>query len=508
MEPDSDMVRADRGTMLPSHGDVSVPRDGRFTARKSNASGGRSGAGNRTHTVTVDARTISRPIVCGLVRCFDGICVSSTALLSLYCYSVVNPAYRFEPAIFVLTGLVAAFSCNTMFSMLKLYHFAHLSEIGWALKRMLAGWAGIVLIGLSIAFLTKTSAYFSRIWLVTWFVMVASSLSLGRLVVAKLIESWSASERLARRVAIVGAGPAARRLVEECRAAWNREIHIVGVFDDRQTRIPTELEGVGVLGSIGALIALARTTMIDEIIIALPCSAADRINQLAQRLRELPVDLRLWIDVSMRKLAIRDFEFRAGAPVATLADRPLKHWSAVQKRVEDIALATILLPIAAPLILLLAIAVRLDSRGPAFFKQKRFGFNNQVIEVLKFRTMFIDRCDVSGAAQTRRDDPRVTRLGQFLRCTSLDELPQLFNVVTGAMSFVGPRPHPLEMKAMDQLYHEAVSEYFARHRVRPGITGLAQVSGLRGEIDTMEKARKRVRSRSVLYRTLVSWPRH
>jgi Undecaprenyl-phosphate glucose phosphotransferase len=488
MEDDSGSVRSDHGKTPPVHGDVSAPQGRRYGARRSSASGGQSAAGTRT----INARTISQPVVCGLLRFFDGIWVFSTALLSVYCYSVMKPDYRFDPVIFVLIAVVAAFSSNTVFNALKLYQFARLSELGWELKRILAGWVGIVLVGLSIAFLTKTSADFSRVWLVTWLAATILGLSGGRLMVAYLIGRWSANGRMRRQVAIVGTGLEASRLIEECRACWSQEVQLVGVFDDRGTRVAAELFGTPLLGGIDMLASFVRTSIIDEIIIALPCSAADRINQVVKRLRELPIDLRLWIDVSARKMAIKGIEYRGGVTVATLADRPLKHWSALQKRVEDTVLAVILLLLTAPLLLLAAVAIKWDSPGPIFFRQQRFGFNNNVIEVVKFRTMFVDQCDPSGADRTRSGDARVTRVGRLLRGTSLDELPQLFNVLMGSMSIVGPRPHPLSMKAVDRLYHEAVGEYFARHRVRPGITGLAQVSGHRGEIDTIAKAQKRV----------------
>jgi polysaccharide biosynthesis protein PslA len=180
------------------------------------------------------------------------------------------------------------------------------------------------------------------------------------------------------------------------------------------------------------------------------------------------------------------------APVLLIADRPIKKWGALVKWIEDKILAGILLISLSPILALIALAIKLDSRGPVLFVQKRFGFNNEVIAVIKFRTMHINRCDASGAARTTRGDPRVTRIGRVLRLLSIDELPQLINVVRGDMSLIGPRPHPIAMKAGGCLYGEAVEQYFHRHRVKPGITGWAQVNGLRGEVDSIEKAKARI----------------
>src|SRR6185437_6858308 len=217
---------------------------------------------------------IARPVICGLLRFFDWAWISLTAMLSIYIYTLVNPENRFNPLLFLLVGLVAAFSSNSLFEGLRLYEFTRLPQFGWELKRFLAGWAGVLFIGLSIGFLTKTSATFSRLWLMIWSVLAISGLLGARLVVGSLIARWTATDRLRRQVAIVGSGPSAQRLIAECRTSWPDEIHIVGVFDDR-TRAPSEIEGVRVLGNIETLISLVRTTIIDEIMIAIPCSAPD-----------------------------------------------------------------------------------------------------------------------------------------------------------------------------------------------------------------------------------------
>jgi exopolysaccharide biosynthesis polyprenyl glycosylphosphotransferase len=172
--------------------------------------------------------------------------------------------------------------------------------------------------------------------------------------------------------------------------------------------------------------------------------------------------------------------------------KPLSDWRLVAKEIEDVTLGLLLLLFLAPLFAVVALAIKLDSPGPVFFRQRRYGLNNRLIGVYKFRTMHHHLRDVRAERLITRNDPRVTRVGAFLRKTSLDELPQLFNVLRGEMSIVGPRPHALSAKAADRLYEEVVAEYAVRHRVKPGITGWAQVNGWRGETDTIEKIQKRV----------------
>ncbi|HCO53565.1 MAG TPA: undecaprenyl-phosphate glucose phosphotransferase, partial [Pelagibacterium sp.] len=235
-----------------------------------------------------------------------------------------------------------------------------------------------------------------------------------------------------------------------------------------------------------------RRARIDLVIVSMPLSAESRLLEMLRQLWVLPVDIRLSAHMSKLRFTDKTYSYVGDLPVFEMADRPISDWNLVFKWVFDKLVAVFALIALSPVMLATAIAVKATSKGPILFKQDRHGFNNKLIAVYKFRSMYTDMSDARAARLVTRDDPRVTPVGRFIRRTSIDELPQLFNVLKGELSIVGPRPHALEAKAANRLYHDAVDGYFARHKVKPGITGWAQINGWRGETDTVEKLMARV----------------
>lgn len=295
--------------------------------------------------------------------------------------------------------------------------------------------------------------------------------------------------RLTPNIVVVGATPNASRLIEQ--ALTDGSVNVLGIFDDRAQRAPRAIHGVPVLGDVAALMDHKITPYVDRVVITVAPAAEQRVRELIQRLRILPNAVTLFVDADGAAARVSALARMSGQTLdgdaLNAEDR-----RAVSKRAQDLIIAGLALLLGWPVLVLIGLLVRLDSPGPVLFRQRRHGFNNEIITVWKFRTMRVETCDPCAAQQVRPDDDRVTRLGRFLRRTSLDELPQLINVLFGEMSMVGPRPHAVGMKTGDEESRLLVAEYAWRHRMRPGITGWAQINGSRGPVDTPESVRRRV----------------
>ncbi len=438
------------------------------------------------------AMSVSPEIVAGVTKLIDFFLVLAAAAVSFCLYLLAIVDSRDEVDRYALTAVLGALLFVVGFQRIRGYEFKKLTQLRWQATRLCAVWGAAVAALLLFAFLAKVSDVYSRGWALGWAASTLGLLLLERSLLRLAIDRWTRQGRLARNIVIVGAGAPGEQLVDKLQRAGDASVTVLGIFDDRKTRVAPAIGGIEVLGTTDDLLRFAHQVALDEVIVALPLNAEQRLKTLFVKLGRLPLDLRLSAEPIADAFPVRGISYVGDVPMLEIVDRPLKHWSAVTKLFEDMILGALLLVLLAPVMALVALLIRLDSRGPALFAQERFGFNNQVIRVLKFRTMYVERGDPSGTQRTVRGDPRVTRVGRLLRAFSLDELPQLVNVIRGEMSLVGPRPHAITMKAGERLYHDAIEDYLNRHRVKPGITGWAQVNGLRGEIDTIEKARQRV----------------
>ena len=348
-----------------------------------------------------------------------------------------------------------------------------------------------VMFGLGVA--SRTLNDFPRGWLVSWFVASLVLTSLSRVLMANTVRRLQRQGMLSEVVAVVGAGPVADRLVQLLRQTLPQSIELLGIFDDRAERLPSK--ATRPVGTLQQLIELGKTRKIDWIVLTLPPTAQRRLTVTLQRLKALSVPIGLCPQHVGLSESYQHIDYVGDSvPVSLLADRPIKRWDAVFKGAEDLLIGGLITLLLLPLLGLIALAIKLDGRGPVLFTQRRHAVDNREFEIYKFRTM---RWDPAGAdtalQQTLRDDQRITRVGRFLRATSLDELPQLFNVLRGEMSLVGPRPHAISMQVEDRANHDIVPDYALRHHMKPGITGWAQVNGYHGPVATEDALRARVR---------------
>ena len=326
-----------------------------------------------------------------------------------------------------------------------------------------------------------------------WFGFSSLALLLLRVMGARVIGALTKSGQLTRRTVIVGGGQVADDLIAAVNKDDDAHLQVLGVFDDRQGERATMTQHVlNLSGTFEDLGDFCLREGVDLVIVTVPPRAEERLLQVLQKLFSIPVDVRISAHNARLRFSPGAYSYIGLIPMLAVMDKPLNDWDRALKGIEDRVLGAVLTIIALPIMAFVALAVRLDSKGPIMFKQRRYGFNNELIEVYKFRSMYVEQSDPTADKLVTRGDPRVTRVGRFIRRTSLDELPQLFNVLKGQMSLVGPRPHATRAKAGQDLYEDVVTEYFARHRVKPGVTGWAQINGWRGETDTPEKIERRV----------------
>jgi Undecaprenyl-phosphate glucose phosphotransferase len=430
-------------------------------------------------------------VLAGLVRLIEVSLVAAVGFIVYVCYVV--PAHGFAWYYFVTIGGIALLAMMA-FQVADIYQVQAFRGHEKQYMRLASAWSVVFLIAIGISFFAKAGDQFSRAWLGAFYVLGLFALIAFRRGLFLLVRRWTQEGRLDRRTVVVGCDYNGEKLIRSLAAQRDSDVRVIGAFDDRgDQRSPEICAGVPKLGTVDDLVEFARRTRVDLVIFSLPISAESRILEMLKKLWVLPVDIRLSAHTNKLRYRPRSYSYVGNVPVLDVFDKPIADWDVVMKWLFDKFVGTLALIVALPVMLAVAIAVKLDSRGPILFKQKRFGFNNEPIEIYKFRSMYADQADPAAEKSVTRGDPRVTRVGRFIRKTSLDELPQLFNVIFGgALSLVGPRPHPMRSKVEDRFFDEAVDGYFARHRVKPGITGWAQIHGWRGEINSQEKIQQRV----------------
>lgn len=437
----------------------------------------------------VSRRTpFSRAVYGDLVQFSDFVMVTGTSVLVAYVYHHYVLGIPTDVQRFAAAGIVGATGLTALLRRDGYYEFDALLSSSRAMRAVIARWALIVLGLIAFGYALKVSEHFSRFWLFAWTGVITVALVSARVIAAAVLRRAVRDGGVfSRRIAIVGANEIGARFAEHA-ANPEKAISIVGVFSAGPEDAPGGF-GQPAAGDLRALERAARAGEIDDVVIAMPRLSKAGMTALVNRLSILPVTLAIcpnahWLDHTGGEVMRI-----GGTPLLTLYRRPLEGWGGLIKTIEDYMIGVPAFLILSPLMAAIAIAIKLEGKGPILFTQQRHGFNHKVFRIYKFRTMTVFE-DGDSIPQAREKDPRVTPLGAFLRRYSLDELPQIFNVLGGDMSLVGPRPHAL---AHNHQYAQTIENYSGRHKVKPGMTGWAQVNGCRGETSEKERMAERVR---------------
>ena len=360
-------------------------------------------------------------------------------------------------------------------------------KAGDLMLEIVTGWVAILgLLGL-LGWATRTLDAFDQEVILAWALATPAVLFAAHRLLPLVLPRVLATQGLQKVAVIAGANDLGRRLAERLRDPM-LGTRVAGYFDDRAAGRLQNLPAAQNLGDLSRLADFARAQRIDVIYIALPMASQPRILRLLEDLRDTTASIYFVPDIFVSDLIQARVDSIGGLPVVAVCESPFYGFNGMVKRMSDIVLASVILVLIAPLLLAIAIGVKLSSSGPILFKQRRYGLDGRKIVVYKFRSMTVAE-DGDLVRQATRNDSRITKFGAFLRRTSLDELPQFINVLQGRMSVVGPRPHAV---AHNEMYRKVIRGYMIRHKVRPGITGLAQVNGFRGETETVEKMKGRI----------------
>src|ERR1700736_124391 len=389
-------------------------------------------------------RAYSPIVITGVVRVTDFVLLSLIGVALYLGYVARLSGFRWEyiAAIFGITA--AAVVC---FQAADIYEVQVFRGQLRQMTRMISSWAFVFLLFIGASFFAKLGGEVSRLWLSAFFIFGLAALVVERLLLRALVRGWARQGRLDRRTIVVGSDQSGEKLIEALKVQEDSDMDILGVFDDRNdARALETCAGSPKLGKVDDIVEFARRTRVDLVLFALPISAETRILEMLKKLWVLPVDIRLSAHTNKLRFRPRSYSYLGKVPTLDVFEAPITDWDLVMKWLFDHVVGAAILLLALPLMGLVALAIKLDSPGPVLFRQKPFGFNNERIDVFKFRSLYHHQADPTAAKVVTKNDTRVTRVGRFIRKTSLDELPQLFNVVFKSnLSLVGPRPHAVQI---------------------------------------------------------------